>query len=92
LQVVPFLDSTPHGVFATRVPRRPNPLGMSVVRIDRIEGAVIHILDVDVLDGTPLLDIKPHVPAFDPQGDVRIGWFEKKVEAVSEHRSDDRFR
>lgn len=92
LHVVPFLDSTPHGVFATRVPRRPNPLGMSVVRVDRVEGAVVHVLDVDVLDGTPLLDIKPYVPAFDPQGDVHIGWFEKNIEAVSEHRSDDRFR
>ena len=92
LQVVPFLDSSAHGVFATRSPRRPNPLGISVVRLERIDGAVIHVLDIDVLDGTPLLDIKPYVPVFDSHGEVRIGWLERNGEAVSEHRSDARFR
>ncbi len=92
LKVVPFLDSTPRGVFATRAPRRPNPLGMSVVRLERIEGAVIHVLDIDVLDGTPLLDIKPHVPHFDSQGEVRIGWLEEQGNEVAERRSDSRFR
>jgi len=92
LHVVPFLDSSPHGVFATRAPRRPNPLGMSVVRLDRVDGSVVHVLDIDVLDGTPLLDIKPHVPAFNSQGEVRIGWLEQNGETVSEHRSDGRFR
>jgi tRNA (adenine37-N6)-methyltransferase len=92
LEVVPFLDSTPRGVFATRAPRRPNPLGMSVVRLERIEGAVIHVLDIDVLDGTPLLDIKPHVPHFDPPGEIRIGWLEEQGNEVAEHRSDSRFR
>jgi len=92
LKVVPFLDSTPRGVFATRAPRRPNPLGISVVRLEGIEGPAIHVLDIDVLDGTPLLDIKPYVPTFDPQGGVRVGWLEENSGAVSEHRSDDRFK
>ncbi|MBN2841153.1 MAG: tRNA (N6-threonylcarbamoyladenosine(37)-N6)-methyltransferase TrmO [Coriobacteriia bacterium] len=92
LTVVPFLDSTSRGVFATRAPRRPNPLGLSVVRLERVEGNVLHILGVDVLDGTPLLDIKPYVPAFEPQGEFRAGWLEQNGERVSEHRSDDRFR
>jgi tRNA (adenine37-N6)-methyltransferase len=92
LKVVPFLDSSPRGVFATRAPRRPNPLGMSIVRLERIDGAVIHVLDIDVLDGTPLLDIKPYVPHFDSQGEVRIGWLEKQSSEVAERRSDSRFR
>ncbi|XHR29287.1 MAG: tRNA (N6-threonylcarbamoyladenosine(37)-N6)-methyltransferase TrmO [Chthoniobacteraceae bacterium] len=77
LEVTPYLDTRPHGIFATRSPSRPNPLGISSVRVRRIEGSVIHILDVDVLDGTPLLDIKPYVPAFDAFAAERIGWFEK---------------
>lgn len=91
LQVVPFMDTQPHGVFATRAPKRPNPLGLSVVRLDRIEGGMMHILDVDVLDGTPLLDIKPYVPAFDAQGAVRAGWIESARRSVAEHQADDRF-
>jgi tRNA-Thr(GGU) m(6)t(6)A37 methyltransferase TsaA len=91
LTVVPFLDSVARGVFATRAPRRPNPLGMSVVRLDRIDGAVLHVRDIDVLDGTPLLDIKPYVPAFEPQGEIRVGWLEPHGQRVPGHRSDDRF-
>jgi tRNA-Thr(GGU) m(6)t(6)A37 methyltransferase TsaA len=91
LEAVPFLDSIPRGVFATRAPRRPNALGMSVVRLDRIDGAVLYVLDIDVLDGTPLLDIKPYVPAFEPHDHVRVGWLEQNGDWVTEHRSDDRF-
>ncbi|MBN2405486.1 MAG: tRNA (N6-threonylcarbamoyladenosine(37)-N6)-methyltransferase TrmO [Coriobacteriia bacterium] len=91
LRVVPYLDSVAHGVFATRAPRRPNPLGMSVVRLERVEGSVLHITDVDVLDGTPLLDIKPYVPAFDSQGEIRVGWVEQHGGKVPATRSDDRF-
>jgi len=91
LEAVPFLDSIPRGVFATRAPRRPNPLGMSVVRLDRIDGAVLYVRDIDVLDGTPLLDIKPYVPAFEPHDHVRVGWLEQNGDRVTEHRSDDRF-
>lgn len=73
LQVVPFMDSQPRGLFATRAPKRPNPIGLSIVRLDRIEGGVLHIQNVDILDNTPLLDIKPYVPEFDAQVNVRTG-------------------
>lgn len=89
--VTPFMDAVPHGVFATRAPRRPNPIGLSVVRLIRAEGCVLHIENVDVLDGTPLLDIKPHVPGFIPGGLVRIGWLTPADESVVQRRADRRF-
>lgn len=92
LTVVPFLDRQPRGVFATRAPSRPNPIGLSIVRLVRIEGNVLHIENVDIVDGTPLLDIKPYVPAFDHQEAERIGWLAEAGEKVEEKRSDDRFR
>jgi tRNA-Thr(GGU) m(6)t(6)A37 methyltransferase TsaA len=76
LKVVPFFDDVPRGVFSTRAPSRPNPIGMSVVRLLRRDGCVLHIADVDVLDGTPLLDIKPHVERFGIDGPIRSGWQE----------------
>lgn len=79
LLVKPFLDKTYRGLFATRAPRRPNPLGLSVVTLLGRRGNILRIGQVDVLDGTPLLDIKPYVPTFDqPQG-VRIGWLTGKM-------------
>jgi len=92
LHLVPYLDSEMRGLFATRAPRRPNPIGLSVVQLDRIEGSVLHIQNVDILDGTPLLDIKPYVPDFDSQKDIRTGWLEKARKTVSTHKSDDRFK
>jgi tRNA-Thr(GGU) m(6)t(6)A37 methyltransferase TsaA len=92
LHVVPFLDSEPRGLFATRAPKRPNPIGLSVVRLDKIEDGVLHIQNVDILDSTPLLDIKPEVPEFDAQADVRIGWLEKARKNVSIRKSDGRFK
>ena len=74
LTVTPFLDDTPRGVFATRSPARPNPIGLSTVRLIGISGATIEIEDVDMVDGTPLLDIKPYVPAFDEREGVAIGF------------------
>ena len=91
LKVVPFLDTVERGVFATRAPRRPNPIGLSVVRLDRIEGHVLHVDGVDVLDRTPLLDLKPYVPAFDGPEDCRTGWLEGVGGEVRERRSDGRF-
>lgn len=91
LTVTPFLDSRPHGIFATRSPRRPNAIGLSVVRLIGVDGRTLHIEDVDMLDGTPLLDIKPFVPAFDHRDAERIGWFEGNVERVSSVRADRRF-
>ena len=92
LIVTPFLDSEPRGVFATRAPKRPNPIGLSIVRLIRIQGATLDIENVDILDGTPLLDIKPYVPEFDHQEDCRIGWLEQVRRMVKAKRSDDRFR
>ena len=92
LRVVPFMDTEPRGLFATRAPRRPNPIGLSVVQLDRVEGGMLYIRNVDMLDGTPLLDIKPYVPEFDSQVKVRTGWLEQARKTVSKRQSDDRFR
>jgi len=62
LEVIPFMDDRLHGVFSTRAPRRPNPIGISVVRLIKVKGYTLHIEDIDIADGTPLLDIKPYVP------------------------------
>jgi tRNA-Thr(GGU) m(6)t(6)A37 methyltransferase TsaA len=75
-RVTPFLDTREHGLFATRSPCRPNPIGLSAVRLLRHEGNVLHVADLDILDGTPLLDIKPYVPAFDAHPLSRAGWFD----------------
>jgi tRNA-Thr(GGU) m(6)t(6)A37 methyltransferase TsaA len=91
LRIVPFMDREPRGLFATRAPKRPNPIGLSVVQLDRIEDGVLHIQNVDILDGSPLLDIKPYVPEFDAWGEVRIGWLEKAKKTVSSRKSDARF-
>jgi len=92
LQVKPFLDDTPRGIFAIRGPRRPNPIGISVVRLERIEGATLHVSNVDIVDNTPLLDIKPCVPKFDALEDVRIGWLADRSEHAVHKRSDERFK
>ncbi len=92
LQVIPFLDNQLRGLFATRAPRRPNPIGLSVVALDRIEGSILHIEGVDIVDGTPLLDIKPYVPEFDRKIDIRTGWLTDKSRHTKDRLSDDRFR
>jgi len=92
LHVVPFMDSRERGVFATRAPKRPNAIGLSVVRLNRIEDRILHVENLDVLDGTPLLDIKPYVPEFDAQDEARTGWLETARKTVSEKKSDDRFK
>ena len=92
LQVKPFLDDTPRGIFAIRAPRRPNPIGVSVVRLEKIEGTTLHISNVDIVDGTPLLDIKPCVPDFDCLEDVRIGWLAGRAKGAAGKKSDERFK
>ena len=87
----PFLDDESHGVFATRAPRRPNPIGLSVLRLEKIDGLTLHVSNIDIVDGTPLLDIKPFVPAFDCPPDVSIGWLSDKLDHLRGSRSDDRF-
>lgn len=79
LLVLPYLDTTPRGVFSTRAPSRPNPIGLSSVRLLSVEHNVLKIQGVDVLDGTPLLDIKPHVPRFDCSEAVRAGWLDSTI-------------
>lgn len=91
LQVVPFMDSVPRGLFATRAPRRPNPIGLSVVRLERIDGRVLHVEGVDIMDESPLVDIKPYVPDFDAPSGCRTGWLENISKSAQDKRSDDRF-
>ncbi|MFW6238216.1 MAG: tRNA (N6-threonylcarbamoyladenosine(37)-N6)-methyltransferase TrmO [Halanaerobiales bacterium] len=91
LRVKPFLEDKEHGVFAVRAPCRPNSIGLSVVRLERVEGNIIYIDDVDILDGTPLLDIKPYVPQFDRREDVKISWLDGNVDKLSEKEDDGRF-
>jgi len=79
LLVKPFLDDKLHGIFSTRSPVRPNPIGLSVVELRERRGTDLFVKGVDVLDGTPLLDLKPYVPAFDHREGARIGWMEGKL-------------
>ncbi len=81
LRVKPFLDDQLHGLFATRHPRRPNPIGLSIVRLLARQDNVLEIEGVDTLDGTPLLDIKPYVPDFDVRTNTRTGWYEARSTA-----------
>jgi tRNA-Thr(GGU) m(6)t(6)A37 methyltransferase TsaA len=92
LTLTPFLDDREHGVFATRSPARPNPIGLSVVRLTGIDRTRLDIEDVDMIDGTPLLDLKPYVPAFDARDDVRVGWYAERLDRIEGAIADDRFR
>ena len=78
LRVKPFLDDQWRGLFATRYPCRPNPIGLSIVRLLARQGDMLEIEGVDVLDGTPLLDLKPYVPEFDIKTDVQTGWYQHR--------------
>ena len=88
LQVVPYLDTVPRGLFATRAPSRPNPIGLSVVKLLGIAGHVLTVAGLDLLDGTPLLDIKPYFGNFDRREDVRCGWLDavREREVVADNR------
>jgi len=90
LKVKPYMDKEQRGLFATRYPARPNSIGLSVVRLSRILENRLYILDVDMLDGTPLLDIKPFIPEIDNRENARIGWLESRVNKMSETKSDGR--
>jgi tRNA-Thr(GGU) m(6)t(6)A37 methyltransferase TsaA len=92
LIVTPFLDSEPRGIFATRAPRRPNPIGLSLVELARVENNRIYVNRVDVLTETPLLDIKPYVPEFEHLHEVRIGWLEQVKGRLHSQKSDARFK
>ncbi len=92
LNVVPFLDDQTHGVFATRAPRRPNSIGISTVKLKKIEDNLLHIENVDIIDGTPLLDIKPYVTDFDYSEKGKKGWLEKNKNQILTKKSDKRFK
>lgn len=92
LKIAPFLEDEVHGVFVVRAPKRPNPIGISVVKLLRREDNIIYIDNPDMLDGTPLLDIKPYIPDFDAYPDAIAGWQEKHKGKVRKHKSDDRFK
>jgi len=91
LEAKPYMNNETHGVFAMRGPSRPNPIGISVVRLVKIEENILHIQDVDIVDGTPLLDIKPYVPEFDIRQVEKVGWLEKKVHKLPSSKDDGRF-
>ena len=91
LRNTPFMEDKEHGIFAIRAPSRPNSIGLSVIRLEKIEGNILYIKDVDIVDGTPLLDIKPYVPQFDSRDNVRIGWLEDNVDKLPDKKDDGRF-
>jgi len=90
-RVTPFLDDEPRGLFATRAPTRPNSIGISVVGIESIQGATLEVRGIDVLDGTPLLDVKPFVPDFDVPDTAETGWMDAADEDAGREYADDRF-
>lgn len=87
----PFMDDTPHGIFAIRSPNRPNPIGISIVRLIQVKSNILDIEDIDSIDGTPLLDIKPYVPEFDSRDVERIGWLTKNIHKLPKAKDDGRF-
>lgn len=91
LEVIPFLDTVPHGIFATRAPRRPNAIGISIVQLISVNNGELVIEGVDVVEGTPLLDIKPYVPEFDCHPGEKPGWFAGCGERVRSTKADERF-
>jgi len=91
LKVVPFLDDVERGLFSTRAPRRPNPIGLHLVRLEKVEGNILHIRDLDMIDGTPVLDIKPYIPMGDEKEGCRLGWLTGKIEEFETRVADGRF-
>jgi len=92
LEVIPFLDTVKRGLFSTRAPRRPNPIGISVVKLIKIKNNILEIENIDVIDGTPLLDIKPFVSEMDGITDYKIGWLSEHTSDLHSHFSDNRFK
>ncbi len=92
LVVTPFMDNQPRGVFSTRSPLRPNHIGISIVRLKKIQANTLFVEDIDVLDQTPLLDIKPYMNQFDAVEDSRSGWMQSSDDDIRKKRSDARFK
>lgn len=91
LTVTPFMDTTPRGVFATRSPLRPNHIGISIVKLIGVEKNIVTVQGIDILNGSPLLDIKPYIAAFDAVQQSQSGWMKGSEDEVAEKRSDLRF-
>jgi tRNA-Thr(GGU) m(6)t(6)A37 methyltransferase TsaA len=92
LKVIPFLDTKKRGLFSTRAPSRPNPIGLSIVRIVQVKGNILRFKGADMLNDTPLIDIKPFVPEFDNRVDATSGWLAEFLHAEDhDYRGDDRF-
>ena len=95
LEVIPYMDTKKHGVFSTRSPSRPNRLGLSIVKINKRESNILYIEGMDMVDGTPVIDIKPYVPKFDRadalQESIKIGWLEKTIHKMEKTVDDGRF-
>lgn len=90
LEVVPFMDTVSHGVFATRAPARPNRLGLSIVQLVQVKGRILCFRGNDMLDSTPVLDIKPYVPQLDVRSTEQVGWFDHGLQRLPGAVSDDR--
>jgi len=88
-RVVPYRDTDARGLFATRAPSRPNPIGISVLTLERIEENILYVAGIDMLDGTPVLDVKPYVPTFDSFPDGKAGWLDRKI--IERRQADKRF-
>jgi tRNA-Thr(GGU) m(6)t(6)A37 methyltransferase TsaA len=91
LVTTPFLDDVPRGIFAIRGPRRPNPIGLTVVRLLERRGRELRVGGIDMVDGSPILDIKPYIPRSDSFPEARVGWLEGKLDRPHPTRSDSRF-
>lgn len=91
LKIVPYRDTQPHGIFATRAPARPNPIGLSCVRLRGIRGHILDIEEVDILDGTPVLDLKPYIPEYDAYPEAKAGWVEAEAVRQGPRVADERF-
>ena len=91
LKAKPFMDQNSHGIFSIRAPARPNSIGFSVVRLEKIEDNILYVKNIDIIDGTPLLDIKPYVPEFDVRQDAVKGWLKNNVHKLPNTKDDARF-
>lgn len=91
LSVIPFMDTVERGIFSTRSPLRPNHIGLSIVEITGVQNNIVLLRGVDVLDKTPLLDLKPYIESFDYIEKSRSGWMQRSREEVAQKRSDNRF-
>jgi len=87
----PFMDDKTRGIFAIRGPSRPNPIGFSIVRLTDIKDNILYIQDLDIIDGTPLLDIKPYVSKMDQREKIKIGWLENNINKLQSSKDDGRF-